>query len=289
MSPALDHVWIIGPGRLGLALGDRLLRDRIAARVTLTGRGRHPPDDPLLGRPGASYLPPDRPPDSAASLILIAVPDAAVDAAAGLVASMARPPAVVLHTSGVLASGVLRPLHDLGFRVGSLHPLVPVTKDGGGSLRDAWFGVEGEPEAVRMAAAIVAGMGGTVLPLDPERKPIYHAAAVFASNYVVTALAVAERLMASAGVPAVEARQAVAALASVAVENVRTRGPAAALTGPVSRGDTGTVELHLARLSASDARLYSGLAREALRLAISRGLAPDAAAGLEELLRRSPG
>ena len=77
---------------------------------------------------------------------------------------------------------------------------------------------------------------------------MYHAAAVFASNYAVALLAVAEQLMVRAGVGAADAQAALARLAAGAVENVAAHGPIAALTGPIVRGDAETVERHLTRL-----------------------------------------
>ena len=90
--------------------------------------------------------------------------------------------------------------------------------------------------------------------------------------------------MAEAGVAPEDARPALAGLAAGAVENVAARGPAAALTGPVARGDARTVRLHLGRLSGADRALYSLLARQALVLAGEAGLPPEAAARVGQVL-----
>jgi predicted short-subunit dehydrogenase-like oxidoreductase (DUF2520 family) len=135
-----------------------------------------------------------------------------------------------------------------------------------------------------MAERLVIACEGHALPIDPGGKALYHAAAVFASNYAVALLAVAGRLMERAGVGEADAQAALAGLARGAVENVAGHGPAAALTGPVARGDADTVERHLARLSGPERHLYCLLGREALKLARARGLSGEAVSRLEALL-----
>jgi predicted short-subunit dehydrogenase-like oxidoreductase (DUF2520 family) len=144
--------------------------------------------------------------------------------------------------------------------------------------------VEGGGAALGLAERIVHACGGHALRIAPGGKAAYHAAAVFASNYAVALLSVAERLMEQAGVDAADARPALTALAAGAVENVGARGPEAALTGPIVRGDVETVALHLGRLSADERALYSLLGREALRLARRAGLEDAAAERMGALL-----
>lgn len=283
------NLWIIGPGRLGLALGLALVRAGGFSSVTVSGRGATLPDHPLFegGRPAARYqtgLTPPPPVD----LVLIAVPDAAIEAVAGQLALAMRPDArpTVLHTSGALGSEVLAAVRARGCPAGSLHPLVAVSDPvaGADALRGATFAVEGDPEARSAAEALVFALDGRALAIDAGGKPLYHAAAVFASNYLVTLLGVAERLAGEAGVPTEDARAALVELARSALDGVAEKGPVGALTGPISRGDAGTIALHLARLSPSDAALYSVLARQALELARTRGLDSQAIARIGHLL-----
>jgi predicted short-subunit dehydrogenase-like oxidoreductase (DUF2520 family) len=287
----LGHVWIVGPGRLGLALGLCLIRSGAVERLTCSGRGAGPPPHPLFagGEPPAAYragLEPPADPD----LVVLTVPDGEIGRVAERIAAGALSPVPVLHTSGVLGSEVLAPLSARGFSCGSLHPLVAVADPIASAerLKGAWYGIEGAPAALSMATRVVAALGGRPLVLEGESKPLYHAAAVFASNFAVSLLAVAERLMARAGVPEAESRTALCELASGAVANVAATDPARALTGPVARGDVTTVALHLERLSDEERRLYSGLAREALALARDAGLEAAAADGLERLLGDTP-
>jgi predicted short-subunit dehydrogenase-like oxidoreductase (DUF2520 family) len=281
LHPVAGHLWIVGAGRTGLALGLRLHRADAIGRLTVTGRRAAAPVHPLFaGNPStAEYRGAIEPPAEDVDAVVIAVPDGAIAEVAQRLASIHLPPAIpILHTSGSRSVDVLRLLAERGHSVGSAHPLAAIADpvDGAERLAGVSWGVEGEDAALDLAERIVRACGGRALHVAPGGKPAYHAAAVFASNYAVALLAVSERLMEAAGVPAGEARAALAALAAGAVENVAARGPAAALTGPIVRGDADTVALHLARLSADERALYCLLGRQALRLARRAGL--DAAA-----------
>jgi predicted short-subunit dehydrogenase-like oxidoreductase (DUF2520 family) len=284
---ALGHVWIIGPGRLGLALGSALLSAGAAERVSVSGRAASAPEHPLFTSPDAGYLPLAAPPPDGFAGVLLAVPDGAVAETAGWLAERRIPPVPALHTSGVLGVEPLRKLAARGAATGSLHPLVSVADptQGTDALLGAWYGIEGAPAAIRWAEAIVAGLGGRVIHVGAEGKPLYHAAAVFAANYAVAILAVAERLMTAAGVPADEVRPALTTLAAGAVANVAAVGPLRALTGPVARGDAETIDLHLARLSPRERLLYSVLASETLELARARGIPAERAERIAALLQ----
>lgn len=190
----------------------------------------------------------------------------------------------MLHASGATEVTVLEPLVRAGCAVGGLHPLAAAT--GSDALRGVWWGVEADGPALELAVRIVAATGGHMLQIPPGSRPLYHAAAVLASNALVALLGTAEGVMSRAGVP--DARPALAALAGGALRAVALHGPAAALTGPVARGDVGTVAAHLEQLSQDERAVYSALGRKALALARERGLDPTAAAALAQLLGDSP-
>lgn len=288
-SDPLPHLWVIGPGRAGLALGLALRQAGAVERLSYTGRSPAPPAHPLFRTPpAAAYsallrLPAGAPP----ALVVLAVPDGEISSVARELAGAGLPADVpVLHTSGALGVEALAPLSAIGAPVGSMHPLAAISDAVAGAerLRGAWFAIEGDAAATGAGERVVAALGGRVLRLAPGGKPLYHAAAVFASNYLVTLLSVAERLMAEAGAGGEEGRGALLELAAGALAGVGERGVADALTGPVARGDAGTVALHLARLSPPDALLYSVLARETLALARRQGLDPALAARIETVL-----
>jgi predicted short-subunit dehydrogenase-like oxidoreductase (DUF2520 family) len=288
-EPGGDRLRIVGAGRVGLALGLALHRAGALAALEVSGRRAETPDHPLFGGvvPPARYRMEPAAVAPGTTGVILAVPDRALPQAAARLASVELPEGVpVLHTGGALGAEVLAPLRERGAVVGSLHPLaaVPDPVLGAERLRGATWGVEAEGAALALAERIVRACAGRLLQVAPGGKPLYHAAAVFASNYAVVLLGVAERLMEEAGVPAAEARRALGALAQGAVMNVAERGPAAALTGPVARGDDGTVALHLSRLSTGLRPLYSLLGREALALARAAGLDPAAAERVEAAL-----
>lgn len=189
-------------------------------------------------------------------LVVIATPDVAV----AEVAAAIRPSGetVVAHLSGALG---LAPLlaHR---RVAVLHPLVALTDPGRGADRlvGAWFGLatDGDP----LVEDVVEELHGRVVRVAEVDWARYHAAAVVASNHLVALLGQVERIAQGAGVPL----DAYLDLARGALDDVAGLGPAAALTGPVRRGDTATVEAHLAALPPEERPAYEALAREAARL-----------------------
>src|SRR6266508_2594109 len=105
-----------------------------------------------------------------------------------------------------------------------------------------------------------------------DALPIYHASAVFASNYFVVVEAVAQRLLRHAGLSDAEAWQALRPLVEGTFQNLTHQEPLAALTGPVARGDEATIQRHLESLTRDDALLYRALGRAALELAEKRGM-----------------
>lgn len=281
-----DHVWVVGPGRLGLAMAGLLASTNAVAKLTVTGRSPSPPRHPLFESSRAVYSSHLRVTLGTPTLVIIAVPDSEIGNTATALAGRNLAPVPVLHTSGVLNSSVLAPLAARGYPTGSLHPMVAVSDpiQGSGSLSGAWFGIEGSSAAMDAAERIVALVKGHPLHVDASGKPGYHTAAVFASNYVVVLLDLAERLMMEAGVDRRSARGALTSLALGAVENVSSSGPAEALTGPVSRGDQATIATHLRGLSLDLRPLYSELARRALDLATRQGLDAERARSLSRTL-----
>jgi predicted short-subunit dehydrogenase-like oxidoreductase (DUF2520 family) len=189
-------------------------------------------------------------------LLVLAVPDAAV---AEVAAAVAPGPAVVAHLSGALGLDVLAG-HP---RRAVLHPLVslPDADIGARRLRGGvWFGLAADGDA--LAADVVAQLGGRAITVAEGDWATYHAAAVVASNHLVGLLGQTERLAAAIGVPL----DAYLDLARGSLDNVAAMGPAAALTGPVRRGDRATVERHLAALPADERELYEAGVRLCERL-----------------------
>ncbi|MGH8203795.1 MAG: DUF2520 domain-containing protein, partial [Steroidobacteraceae bacterium] len=146
------------------------------------------------------------------------------------------------------------------------------------------FALAGEMHALNAARRIVNALDGMPLVIPPTLRPTYHAAAVMASNYVIALLAVAARLLEDASVDSGKVLPALLPLVRGTLDNLEHLGVAAALTGPIARGDADTIRLHLARLSAEDRALYCRLGLELLRLARQTGLDERRAAEIDFLL-----
>jgi 2-amino-4-hydroxy-6-hydroxymethyldihydropteridine diphosphokinase len=225
-----------------------------------------------------------------ASRILIAVPDDAISQVAGKLAAAGMAAGVVLHTCGTRSVDVLQPLIGLGVACGVLHPLqtVATSEQGVRALPGSACAVIATGAAAAWAREIVDLLGGEALEIPPDRQPLYHAAAVMASNYVVALLDAAVILMGEAGIDRSQALRALAPLLTASAANALALTPAGALTGPVERGDVQTVEAHLRALGRAPRTvgdLYRSAARHTLELARRKNPATDYSA-LERLLRK---
>jgi predicted short-subunit dehydrogenase-like oxidoreductase (DUF2520 family) len=119
---------------------------------------------------------------------------------------------------------------------------------------------------VDAASELARSLGMHPVAVPDDKKVLYHAAAVFASNYLVALEGVAEELLQNAGLAAGDARAALGPLMRAALDHALATGARDALTGPVSRGDAATVRRHLEALPPEAERLYRELARAVLRL-----------------------
>nr|WP_294865434.1 Rossmann-like and DUF2520 domain-containing protein [uncultured Pseudogulbenkiania sp.] len=281
---------IIGAGRLGRTLG-RLAHDAGYAVVDVLCRdAAHAAE--ALAFIGAGRAVTELTQLAPTELYLLAVPDAAIAATAqGLADARVVPPgALVFHASGAGEAGLLAPLTARGVRIGSLHPAFSFAEP---ALAVAGFGgtlcaLEGVECVCAELERLAEALGGRPFRLAPGGKAAYHAALSMASNYLVTLNALALQVADSAGIDAAVASQLVGGLMRQTLDNALVLGPAAALTGPILRGDAGTVARHLAVIDdALCADAYRAMGRATLRLAGER-LEEAARAELASLLD-SPG
>jgi predicted short-subunit dehydrogenase-like oxidoreductase (DUF2520 family) len=168
-----------------------------------------------------------------------------------------------------------------GVQVGSLHPAYPFS-----DVESALKGLPGATFAIEAAddpllawlCEMVTTLKGSILRIPPGGKALYHAALVFASNYTVTLYGLAESLLTGLGADKVAADHALNALVAGTVENLRVNGLPAALTGPLTRADVGTIAAHLQALESVDQNLveiYRQLTRVTYPLLQARGIALD--------------
>jgi len=279
-------VGIIGPGRAGVGLA--LALARAGYTVRLHGRRKKAVPKPLELTVGPADVAPPPAWLSQAGVVILAVRDDAIPPLADALArgGGVRPEHVVLHLSGVQGQEALGSLVPSRAALGSLHPLQTIAdpKRAPERLKGAWAAVEGMPRAVDAAERLARALGMRPFRLTGKTKAIYHAGAVFASNYFVVVEAVAQRLLRHAGLSEVEAWQALRPLVEGTLENLLHEQPKDALTGPVARGDDATIRRHLASLTKDDALLYRALGRAALELAEKRGMDEATAARVADAL-----
>jgi predicted short-subunit dehydrogenase-like oxidoreductase (DUF2520 family) len=235
----VSRVGVVGAGRLGTALAAALREAGVEVEGPV-GRGEVP---------------------RGCEAIVLCVPDAEIPAAAATVAGAAP---LVGHTSGATrlaaleaAGGAAFGLHPLqtfperapsdAFPAGGSDSAKRIPSGAGLSALEAFSragcAVAGTtPAALDFAGRLARLLGMTPFEIDDEGRAAYHAAASVASNFTVTLLAAAERIAAGAGLAPHEARALLAPLVRRTVESVAELDPERALTGPIARGDDGTVE-----------------------------------------------
>ncbi len=294
MTARNPSTFIVGAGRVATALAGGL---RIAGVPVLGLWARRPAaaraSAATAGVAGFSPTPPDLLLES--EIVVLAVTDDAVaEVAARLVATgLIGERHVLLHCSGSTpAAQVLGGVAAKVGGIGTLHPLRAVI-DSAAVMR-SWkgtvFGVEGDARGRVAATALATALGGTPLALASDAMVRYHAAAALAANYVVALLDAAVALLHSSGIDHDAAVAALVPLAQGALANVAQHGLVAGLTGPIRRGDAGTVERHLGAVAFDPAiaALYRRLAARAIALAETAGTPAPALATIRALLAADP-
>jgi predicted short-subunit dehydrogenase-like oxidoreductase (DUF2520 family) len=272
MTPTLN---IVGAGHVGRALGrlfsargvfavqDVLTRARASAQaaVDFIGAGRAADDIAAL-RPARVWM-------------LAVQDDRIADVARQLAASCDVQGAVVFHCSGAKASAELAALRAAGAFVASVHPVRSFAdpRQVAEAFDGTFCGVEGDTEALALLNPAFAAIGARTVAIDAAAKTVYHAASVFASNYLVTVLDAALRAYQAAGIPEDVARALARPLAAETLANVFRIGPETALSGPIARGDAATVARQQAAVDAwhpPTGALYEALAAATWDLARRR-------------------
>ncbi len=268
---ALPTLNLLGGGRVGKTLGhlwhtlgvlqvqDVLTTSPASARAAVDFIG--------AGRPLAA-LSDMRPAD----VWLIAVPDRQIAASAQALAAAGLPPATAFHASGALAAAELAPLQAAGWQIASAHCILSFATPATAVLQFTGTPCALEGQAVTLAALepLFSAIGARCFTLPSADKLRYHAAAVFATNFLPVLQATAEALWLDSGVPPELLPQLRASLLRNAVDNLLALGPAGALTGPAARGDTALVQRQGQAVTAWDAQAgatYAALSELAARLA----------------------
>jgi predicted short-subunit dehydrogenase-like oxidoreductase (DUF2520 family) len=298
-KPGRLGIGIIGAGKVGAVLGAALrgAEHAIIGVSAVSDASRERADTLLPGVPVLEV----RDIVERAELVLLAVPD---DALGPLVDGLAKlgawqPGQLVAHTSGRYGVGILHPVRAAGAVPLALHPAMTFT---GMSLDltrllDCTFGVTADPAMLPIAQALVVEMGAEPVAIAEGDRVLYHAALAHGSNHLVTLVAQASQLLREVGVDAPE--RMLGPLLRATLENALASGESA-LTGPVARGDAGTVAAHAEALREHDGgsggdilEAYLAMARATARRAGRRGLlGPEKLAGVRQALdgqAREPG
>ena len=208
-------------------------------------------------------------------LIVLAVPDDAIPAVAGSVRMYSGQ--AMVHTSGALGAEVLAPAMAAGTQVGAFHPLVAFadTERAVAALRGATVAIEGDDQLADLLARMADALGAVPVRLAPGSKTAYHAAAVLAAGGFVALLDAIAELGRVAGLDEAGSLAIYGPLIEQTLGNARSLGIRAALTGPITRGDRGTLVAHLTALRAHApgvVDLYRAAAAREIELALGRGV-----------------
>ncbi len=284
-------VTIIGAGVLGTSLGILLRRAgyEIVAVCSRHARSAQVARDligqgELVGDPGLSAM--------GADIVFLAVPDRVIPSVSILVAASGalKRGAVVAHLAGGLPARVLSGTEAAGAYRGSMHPLQTFAEVDTAvrMLPDSFFFLEGDEEAVEVLRSVVIALDGRPICIESRNKALYHAGASAASNFLVSLIDYAQTLLLRAGVPQGVALPALLPLIKGTIANLEAVGVPDALTGPIARGDLGTVRSHMQRLReipGNAVRFYREMGRRTVEVAVRKGsLGRERAAAMLDVL-----
>jgi predicted short-subunit dehydrogenase-like oxidoreductase (DUF2520 family) len=272
---------IIGCGHVGKTLGRLLHSNGAVSLFQVLNRSVESARQAVsfmgAGQPVADYVDLLQ-----AELYLIAAPDEQIVECSNRLAAtgLLNAESIVFHCSGSLPSTVMQNVVASGAAVASLHPIRSFASPEQvvTSFAGTWCGMEGTAHALPILAHLFNTIGAKTVAIDGSSKLLYHSAAVFASNYLVTLIDLALEAYKQAGIPRETGLQMLAPLVRKTVDNVLTLGPEAALSGPVARGDWETVERQYRAIEEWDScsgSLYKQLADRTATLAERRSKTAD--------------
>ncbi len=240
---------LIGPGRVGSAIA-RALFEKDYQPVAIVGRNLQSTRDAcaFIGC-NTSLASTDPGASGGADLVLLAVPDDGIATVAFELQQHLLPPlrgTVLIHFSGVHPAAIMR-YPEGQASLFSLHPLLPFAdrQQAFERLKLAPYIGEGDDSARPMVEALCAALGGQLEYIQTHKKPLYHAAACLASNYLVTLMAEAMTLLQQCGIEHQGREPLLLPLLRATLDNVATCGTGQGLTGPIVRGDIGSISAHL--------------------------------------------
>ena len=266
---------IIGLGMVGTAIG-HLLNKSGHKIVAISDKSAAALKRALPYTGGKAFR---NPPDAVrkADSVLITTPDDTILRACN---EIADPQLVkekfIFHMSGAGGLDLLDAAKKAGAIIASIHPMQSFSSidNAVNSIPGSVFGITADKKAKKQAEIIVADLGGIPIFISPAQKPLYHAAACFASPYLVSLLNVVESIYESIGISKANARKAYLPLLSGTLKNIEIAGSIQALTGPIARGDAGTIRKHLSaikKMQPQYSSLYCALGLVTVNIAQKKG------------------
>lgn len=275
------RIGVVGAGKVGSAVS--LLLQKAGYQVAGVASRTRESAERLASRLGCAVLPAAEV-SRLVDCLLITTSDDAIARVAAEIASEGgfRPGQFVVHMSGALSSGVLQPAAAQGAITLAVHPIQSFAsvENALALLPGSYFSIEGDERGYGFARSLVEALGCHSFILDSDKKVLYHAAAVVACNYLVGLFSCSMRLLEAAGVPEDLGLPAFLPLVTGTFENIKRLGIPGALTGPIARGDTGTLEKHLSALESMPVEkgVYTSLGLVTVDVALARGTISEAKA-----------
>ena len=269
----MPKLGFIGAGTVGTALSIRLSA-RGYQVVAVSSRSQASAEKLAQEISGCRVAESNQAVADTAEIIFITTPDGAIPVVASEV--QWHPGQSVVHCSGADSTETLEPAKRLGAQVGAFHPLqtFPSIKQAIDNMPGSTFAIEAEEPLLTSLKDMATALDGTWIELKASDKVLYHAAAVMACNYMVTLIKLATDLWQTFNVPTNEAAKALIPLLRGTLNNIDNVGIPQCLTGPIARGDTGTIKKHidaLQKVAPAVLSTYRELGLQTIPISLAKG------------------
>ncbi|MFI5252780.1 MAG: Rossmann-like and DUF2520 domain-containing protein [Bacteroidota bacterium] len=281
MPDRFTKISVIGAGRVGTALALKL-RSRRYLILSVVNQSKRSAQRSAKILKAQSYSDTSINIDRESELIIIATPPQEIP---NIVRTLTKHRSInfqktlIVHTSGVHSSKILEPLRKKGASIGALHPIQTFPKslssrDALKNLKNIYYGIDAPPVDLPKVKSLVRMLGGNYIVIPEIKRALYHALCVFSSGYMVQLLSIIKELSKQSSFPK-PWYNIMGPLMNTSIRNAMETSPMASLTGPIMRGDSKTVKLHIKALKKyqpSSVKLYKTLGTETTRLAYKNKL-----------------
>ncbi|HEY97320.1 MAG TPA: DUF2520 domain-containing protein [Dehalococcoidia bacterium] len=266
-------IGFIGAGIVGTALATLLSRNGYEV-TCVSSRSRKSAKNLAKAVEGCNIMDTNQDVADAADFVFITTPDDVIPRVVSRVKWRKRQS--VVHCSGADSVEILEPARKSGARVGGFHPLQTFAgiDQAIENIPGSTFVIESDEPLLTTLQDMATALGGKWIQLKSKDKVAYHAAAVFACNYLVTLVKLSTDLWETFRIPPDKATAALLPLLRGTLNNIERLGIPRCLTGPIARGDTGTVSKHLDMLKKKAPALmapYTEMGRQTIPIALAKG------------------